>query len=77
MPRTNWKDMSRYAIAISDSNVAESFTLRISRGVVEKIKCNIMECRPLALIRDALLPKLLSGDLRMDDPEEYLEDHLQ
>lgn len=27
-------------------------------------------------LRNSLLPKLLSGDLRIDDPESFLEDHL-
>ncbi|MBI4882153.1 MAG: restriction endonuclease subunit S [Planctomycetes bacterium] len=31
------------------------------------------ESRTLAALRDALLPKLISGDLRLDDPERILE----
>jgi type I restriction enzyme S subunit len=31
------------------------------------------ECRTLAAIRDALLPKLISGEILVKDPEAFLE----
>lgn len=33
----------------------------------KKIKCNIMESQILVALRDTLLPKLLSGEIRVDE----------
>jgi type I restriction enzyme S subunit len=66
MPRTNWQDMSRYEICLPDREVAETFSSFIET-FVNKIRQNIHECRSLAAIRDALLPKLISGEIRVKD----------
>jgi DNA helicase-2/ATP-dependent DNA helicase PcrA len=39
--------------------------------VFEKIADNEQECRTLAALRDALLPKLISGGLRVRDAEHF------
>jgi type I restriction enzyme S subunit len=66
MPRTNWKDMASYDIAVPPEPVAEAFN-SIVAPFVEKIHCNILESKTLAEIRDTLLPKLLSGEIRVGD----------
>jgi type I restriction enzyme S subunit len=38
-----------------------------------RIVSNLRESRTLAAIRDALLPKLLSGKIRVKDAEKFLE----
>ena len=38
-----------------------------------QIAANEKENRTLAAIRDALLPKLLSGEVRVKDAEKYVE----
>ena len=63
MPRTNWKDMSKYEIALPQVDVAQKYTEFI-RPFIERIIENIHQSRTLSQIRDALLPKLLSGELR-------------
>lgn len=63
MPRTNWKDMARYPIAIPSEPLAAEAT-RIIEPMIETILSNIHESRTLAETRDALLPKLLSGEVR-------------
>ena len=40
------------------------------RPMIDSIKANIHESRTLAAIRDALLPKLLSGEVRVKDVEK-------
>ena len=72
MPRTNWKDMSRYETALPQIEVAQKYTEFI-RPFIERIIENIHQSRILAQIRDALLPKLLSGEIRVDDVDERLE----
>ena len=37
----------------------------------EKIKVNLYQTETLTDLRDTLLPKLLSGELRIDTPEQF------
>lgn len=41
---------------------------------LEKIKGNLIEANKLQRIRDYLLPKLISGELRIRDAEKFIED---
>ena len=67
MPRTSWQDMARYEIALPPKSLAEEFTALI-RPAIERIAANAEQSRTLAALRDTLLPKLLSGELRADGP---------
>jgi type I restriction enzyme S subunit len=69
MPRANWNDISRYEVALPPKQLAAEFTEKI-RPLVERIIANIHESRTLAALRDALLPKLLSGELRVANAVE-------
>ena len=66
MPRTNWKDMSRYAVVVPSAQAAKAFS-DIVKPLTERIMYGIHESRTLAAIRDALLPKLISGEIRVPD----------
>jgi len=46
---------------------------RVSRPMYRKVVENERESRTLAALRDALLPKLISGELRVKDVERFLE----
>ena len=72
MPRTNWKDMSRYEIALPQVEVSQKYTEFI-RPLIERIIENIHQSHTLSQIRDALLPKLLSGEIRVDNVDKRLE----
>ena len=72
LPRTNWKDMSRYKIALPNVEIAKKYAEFI-QPIINKIIENIHQSRTLAQTRDALLPKLLSGEIRVDDASEMLE----
>jgi type I restriction enzyme S subunit len=74
MPRTNWKDLSSFKIAIPPQNIASAFS-RIVRPQVETIQANIFESRDLANLRDTLLPKLLSGEISAPVAEELIASH--
>ena len=71
MPRTSWGEMARYAVVIPSGNVAKAFTAQIRPGV-DHIIASIHESRTLALLRDTLLPKLLSGELPIPDAANLL-----
>ena len=72
MPRTNWSDMKAYKIILPHKNIIEHFN-KIVQGMVEAIRDNILQSHTLISIRDALLPKLLSGEIRIKDAEKYAE----
>lgn len=73
MPRTNWKDMSAYAVTLPENRVVAAYNLAI-KPMLEKIIANVHENRTLSSLRDALLPKLISGELRIADAEERIRE---
>jgi type I restriction enzyme, S subunit len=64
MPRPTWGDIARFKAALPPTPVADAFTESI-RPMIDRIIANIHESRTLTALRDALLPKLLSGTLRI------------
>ncbi len=64
MPRTSWSDIACYEVAIPPENLAAKLSESI-RPLIDRIIANIHESCSLAALRDALLPKLLSGELRL------------
>ncbi|MDP9479363.1 MAG: restriction endonuclease subunit S, partial [Actinomycetota bacterium] len=73
MPRAKWSDLALFPITIPPDEIAGSFTENV-RPLIERIQVNIHQSRVLAAIRDALLPKLLSGEVRVREAEEIVED---
>jgi len=64
MPRTSWSEMARYEIVLPPKPVAEAFTTQV-RPSIDRMIAGIHESRTLAALREALLPKLISGGLRV------------
>ncbi len=71
MPRTSWPDMARYQIVLPNLVVTEAFTKAI-RPAIDRILATTHESHCLAALRDTLLPKLVSGEIRMID-SKWLE----
>jgi len=71
MPRTNWDDMSRYEIAVPSTEIAQAYTDQV-QPAVKRIATTIHESRTLAALRDTLLPKLISGEVRVADAEHIV-----
>lgn len=71
MPRTSWGRMERYGICLPDGPVLEAFNDRIE-PMLERIVSNIHESHTLAALRDLLLPKLMSGEVRVKDAEKMV-----
>jgi len=42
--------------------------------MMTKVLINLLESETLAALRDALLPKLISGELRVKDAERFLKE---
>ncbi len=72
MPRTSWADMARYEIVLPPEYLAEVFSTNLQASVY-RIIAGIHESRTLAALRDTLLPKLISGELRVKAAERLLE----
>ena len=66
MPRTNWTDMAHYELVLPPESVAEAYTQRV-QPAVDLIIAGTHESRTLAALRDTLLPKLISGELRVEN----------
>ncbi len=72
MPRASWADMSRFAIPLPTPGERASFTARV-RPLLDRCVAAGRESRTLGVLRDALLPRLISGELRVGDAEQALE----
>jgi type I restriction enzyme, S subunit len=73
MPRTSWRDMARYAIVIPPNPVSEAFT-ELVRSAVDRIISGIYESHTLVALRDTLLSKLISGELRVKDTDQFVKE---
>lgn len=71
MPRASWKDMVAYPITRPSDDVAAHFTELVS-GFNAKAMLNVESSGWLAKLRDTLLPKLISGELRIEDAEKMV-----
>ena len=59
-------DIDRFIVVIPSSDVIEDFSRRVEPLLSEKIKI-CKEMRILSSLRDTLLPKLMSGELKIND----------
>jgi len=72
MPRTSWKIMGAYEMCIPPRELAQAYQTLVG-PMIEKIIENIHQSRTLAQTRDLLLPKLMSGALRVGAAEKIVE----
>jgi len=75
MPRAEWRDAAEFKIAIPPTAEAADLT-SLARTMYAQIRMLTLESRTLAGIRDAILPKLVSGHIRVPDiadPAELIE----
>jgi type I restriction enzyme, S subunit len=63
---------SQYFLAIPSQKIAQVFG-DIAKQLMVKISSNSNQSRSLASIRDTLLPKLLSGEIRVKEAEKIVE----
>lgn len=64
MPRTDWSTLKDYPIVIPDLNFLERFNAVVVPAL-ERITCNLGQIRTLERLRGTLLPKLMSGEVRV------------
>ena len=68
MPRVGWKDIAAYPIVVPAAAVAAEFTL-VLKPLLARMKANVHEAQTLATLRDTLLPRLISGQLRLPEAQ--------
>jgi type I restriction enzyme S subunit len=69
MPRTSWGRMERYGLCLPGGSALQVFNACVE-PMLDRIVLNIHESRTLAATRDLLLPKLMSGEVRVKDAEK-------
>ncbi|MDZ8200758.1 restriction endonuclease subunit S [Microbacterium sp. SSW1-59] len=73
MPRTSWKDLAAVEVRWPEPEVVGSIASRLD-GLRDATWASLAENRTLAATRDALLPQLMLGKLRVRDAERLASD---
>lgn len=74
MPRVKWKDLESFEVPWPGHGQATRLH-EIVRSLAARVQTSAAETQTLAALRDALLPQLMSGRLRVKDAEKIVEDH--
>jgi type I restriction enzyme S subunit len=64
MPRTNWEIIAHFRIPKPDLKLIVEFE-RIVKPMINKISANVESIHTLEKLRDSILPKLMSGEVRV------------
>jgi type I restriction enzyme S subunit len=73
MPRIGWNDLANYPVALPSESIVEAFD-GIVRPLISRIHANIDASRSLVSLRDTLLPRLISGKLRLPEAESLIKE---
>ena len=71
MPRTSWKTISEYRICLPSAHAVQAFQDAV-QPMIDGIVSNIHRSHTLVALRDALLPKLISGEIRVNTWDEVV-----
>ena len=66
MPRTSWKAMAQYRVCLPPEQVVRAYQ-DVIRPLLDRLDANIRDTFTLVTGRDFLLPKLMSGEVRLGD----------
>jgi type I restriction enzyme S subunit len=72
-PGINQTGVRSLPLLLPPDQVVREFD-QLVKPVVDNIFMNSHESRTLAALRDALLPKLISGEFRVKDAEKFLKE---
>ena len=73
MPIIKWSDFKEFKFASPNKELREHFSSKI-KPIVDKIISNIEEEEVLTKLRDLLLPKLISGEIKISEAESLIEE---
>lgn len=71
MPRAKWSDLAAYQVPWPGDDRAWAFNQFVS-PIVDRIRSAAAENRALAELRDSLLPRLMSGEIRVREAEKVV-----
>ena len=71
--RVQTKALADYTVTVPDVGVLEAFREAVAPWF-RKVRANAEESETLAQLRDLLLPKLMSGEIRLKDAEKAVEE---
>jgi type I restriction enzyme S subunit len=71
MPRVNWSDLADYSVILPTEDLAAGFTETVM-PLFSQMKRSTQTARTLATLRDTLLPRLISGQLRLPENTDAL-----
>lgn len=72
MPRINWSDMANYGVVLPPLSIVSAYNAAMD-PIIKQIIFNIHENKKLSILRDYLLPKLISGDVRVRAGAEIID----
>ena len=75
IPGINQSDVRELKLAVANSEVLNAFD-DLTAPLISNIFSNAKLAQTLAQLRDTLLPKLISGQLRLPEAEELLAEAL-
>ncbi|MEZ2349552.1 restriction endonuclease subunit S [Caballeronia sp. RCC_10] len=73
MPRTSWHDVNAYGVVLPHERCVEAFN-DIVNPLFDRIFANVRKMDCLSDLRDTLLPRLISGKLRLPEAEPQLNE---
>ena len=73
MPRIGWRDIAAYPSAIPPAPVAAEYT-RVIEPMLQRMTASVFQAQTLATLRDTLLPRLISGQLRLPEVLAEMEE---
>lgn len=76
MPRVNWSDLADYPVVVPTEDVAQRFTEAVGL-LFAQMKAATQTAQTLATLRDTLLPRLISGQLRLPDSDIAVDGEMQ
>ena len=71
MPRTSWQTMKQFEIRLPPESITARFQ-EIAQPMLDRIIANCHESRSLVALRNALLRKLISGEVRIPETEKLV-----
>lgn len=70
--RVQTSSLGMFPVAVPPQEISDAFS-RLVKPVMQLIHANDIQAGTLAETRDALLPKLVSGEIRVKDAEKFVE----
>ena len=71
MPRADWTYMRRLPATLPPPNVRAAFS-RVAKPMLDRMLATAREANTLAALRDTLLPRLITGELRIANAERQI-----